>query len=242
MILASGKACLMRSPAAMVPAHGACESGDAARAELRAQFGFQLDDRVAGDVIVEPIVPHLGELIHDAHGVRLLAHQAIAFVVNFLDVAFAAVGFRVAGAVAFDLFEALAAHAFGQNDLALEAGARADPRAADAVIAGAGEDKRVLARLDVAVDVLFGHDRIRRADLVAARGEVLRHHDHDLARHVRQRLRHDEIVRAAVIGLLPVDVEIVDRIERIIDTCGVGTSTNFRVDLVRVKQFFECGK
>jgi len=37
-------------------------------------------------MVVKTIVAHLRELIQDANGVRVLARQALAFVVDFLDV------------------------------------------------------------------------------------------------------------------------------------------------------------
>ena len=131
--------------------------------QLRRQF----DNRVAGDVIVKAVVAHHLELVEDAD-IRVAGAQPVGLVVDFLDVALRARRLDDRRAVAFDPLEALAAHAFRQHDDAFAAHAPADPRAADAVVAGRRPDERVYFGIDFAKQFLFEQHGIGRADLVAA--------------------------------------------------------------------------
>ena len=161
--------------------------------KLRRQF----DDGVAGDVVVEAIVAHHLELIEDAD-IGVAGAQAVGFVVNLLDVALRAIGLDDLRAVAFDALETLAAHAFRQDDEALAAHPPADPRAADAVIARRGPDKRMDFGIDFAEQFLFEQHRIRRADLVAAGRKFLAVDHDDLGIDAGQRFGQDDVIDLVV--------------------------------------------
>jgi len=97
-------------------------------------------------MIVKAIVAHYFELVENTH-LRVLA-QAMRLVIDFFDIRFRTGRLDDTRAVRFDLLKAFLAHAFGQDDDAIESHPTADVRATDSIIAGAGPYERVFFRID----------------------------------------------------------------------------------------------
>src|ERR1035437_3669208 len=196
--------------------HGRDEGGRPASSERLDGLG----GRGSGDVVVPAVVRHLGELIHDSH--PWIRREAMALVVDLLDVALAAGRLDGGGAIRGDLLEALGAHLLREDDDRLVAHARAHPRAPDAVVAGGGPDERRRPGRDVAGELVLHQDGIRGPHFVRAGRKVLRVQEDDGRSNTGESLGEAGRPHAAV-HLMPRDVEEVDRIERRLAPRDAGT-------------------
>ena len=187
---------------------------------------------------MEAVVAHHLELVEHAHlGVTA---QLPGLVVDFFDVRFRARRGDDARAVAADAVEAFLAHLSRQHDDAVEAHAAAYPRPADAVVAGAGPDQRVLAGVHFTKELFFHQHRIGRADLVRARGKLLAIKDDNVCINAGQRFGQHLVIGRALL-VLPGDVEQVDGIEGVVVFHAQRTRPDGRVNRARVQHFVERG-
>jgi len=116
-------------------AHRRYKGADSTLADpFRCQLSSQLDNGVAGHVVVKAIIAHHLKLVEDTY-VGIRPAQFPGLVVDLLDIALAARGLDHLRTIGFDQIKALLAHLCGQNNNTSISHAPADPGPADPVVA-----------------------------------------------------------------------------------------------------------